>query len=81
MAWTWYEGKLEATGRFKEAEKDFNKPVGEHTPFGWLCDALVALEKGEAKTSKIGDELWILTNWGCVRFTKEGVIEIAEPAA
>ena len=81
MAWTWYEGKLQATGRWGEAEKDFTKKVGNHTPFEHLCNALEGVKSGKFTMERSEDgTLWIHGDYW-VRFDKEGVIEIGEPAA
>ncbi len=79
MATTFYEGKLESTKHWPEATDDFNAPIcAGKTAFDLLCEALVALEKGEAKTSTTGDWFWIQPHNYWIRITKEGVIEIGE---
>ena len=83
MANTFYEGKLEPTGRWPEALESLRSPLANgQTPFNFLAEAIRGLSSGKSisEIDESGD-LWISADGFWVRISPDGILEIGEPAA
>lgn len=79
MAMSKFEGKLQSTDRWPEADKEFRS-----SHYEILATKLAELASGKVQLKEFDNQIFIGSSeevgfW--VRFDRDGVIEIGEPAA